>query len=467
MRRRSLLTLPLAVAFVVSSCAGVASPPPSPQASAPASTAPASPSVAASAAASGGPLMAKKPTDCPLPDKTTPVTITMWSNTEAPGQAVEEAMIAEWKAANPNVTVNYTRGMDLFDSFDKFQAAAPAGSGPTIYGAYMPWIPILKENNLLAPAVPAAMCAGAQQDIVNRYVQGTIDSYVVDGNVVALPVQQNGWSLLINNRLFTAAGLDPTKDAPKTWDEVAALQSKLKKTDANGRLTQKGFEFRYTGPQWYGNMFADMMWNLGGEFFDASGNPTFNSDKGVEALRQWKENIVDPKVTKNVQNSPYQDFANEQDVLSFGGPNALSFVEQLNPKMKGNITVAPLPRAGSGPNLLYGFPYIVSAKATDAEKAAAWNFLNYMFSDPNRWFEKTGLLQPIVGWYQEPAAAQFTGLPVFISDITGAKALPQTTHYGPLQTAIKNAIDRVVLEKADPKASLDQAVQEYKTSIGG
>lgn len=466
MRRRSLLVLPFAVAFVVSSCGGAASPSPA-SSTATTPVPPASVAASGSASAVTGPLMAKKPTDCLLPDQATPVTITMWSNTEAPGQAVEEEMIAEWKAANPNVTVNYTGGMDLFDSFDKFQAAAPAGAGPTIYGAYMPWIPILQEASLLSPAVPAAMCANAQQDIVNRYVQGTIDSYVVDGNIVALPVQQNGWSLLINNRLFTAAGLDPATDAPATWADVAALQAQLKKTDANGRITQKGFEFRYTGPQWYGNMFTDMMWNLEGEFFDASGNPTFNSDKGVEALRQWKLNIVDPTVTKNVQNSPYQDFAVEQDVLSFGGPNALSFVEQLNPAMKGNITVAPLPKAGSGPNLLYGFPYIVSAKATDAEKAAAWNFLNYMFSDPNRWFEKTGLLQPIVGWFEEPAAAEFTGLPVFISDITGARALPQTTHYGQLQTAIKNAIDRVVLEGADPKASLDQAVEEYNTSIGG
>jgi multiple sugar transport system substrate-binding protein len=463
MRRHALLTSSLSVAFIIGACSGTTTPPAS-------STAPtqASPSAAASEAASPsgaatGPLMAATPADCPPVDTTSPVTITMWSNTEAPGQAVEEAMIAEYTAANPNVTINYTGGMDLFDSFDRFQAAAPAGEGPTIYGAYMPWIPILRENALLASAVPAAMCATSQQQIVDRYVEGTIDSYVVDGNVVALPVQQNGWSLLVNNRLFQEAGLTEA-DIPSTWDEVAALQEKLKK-EAGGRLTQKGFEFRYTGPQWYGNTFAGMMWNLDGEFFDASGQPIFNSDKGVEALRQWKANVVDPTVTSNVQNSPYQDFANEQDVLSFGGPNALSFVEQLNPAMKGNITVAPLPKAGPGPNLLYGFPYIVSAKATEAEQAAAWNFLNYMFSDPNRWFENTGLLQPIKDWYEQPAAEAFVGLDVFISDITGARALPQTTHYGQLQTAIKNAIDRVVLENADPKTSLDQAVQEYNTTI--
>ncbi len=352
MRRRTLLAPTLSVAFVIAACGSAATPAPSVAPSSAPSTQPsaqasASAAPSASGAATNGPLMAATPQDCPPVDTSTPVTITMWSNTEAPGQAVEEAKIAEYKAANPNVTINYTGGMDLFDSFDKFQAAAPAGSGPTIYGAYMPWIPILKENNLLAPAVPAAMCATSQQQIVDRYVQGTIDSYVVDGNVVALPVQQNGWSLLVNKKLFAEANLTDA-DIPTTWDEVAALQDKLKKTDANGRLTQKGFEFRYTGPQWYGNMFTDMMWNQNGEFFDASGNPIFNDAKGVEALRQWKENIVDPTVTTNVQNSPYQDFANEQDVISFGGPNALSFVEQLNPAMKGNITVAPLPKAGSG-----------------------------------------------------------------------------------------------------------------------
>jgi ABC-type glycerol-3-phosphate transport system substrate-binding protein len=405
--------------------------------------------------------MAAKPEDCPPVDTTTPVTISMWSNTEAPGQAVEEAMIAEYMAANPNVTIEYTGGMDLFDSFDRFQAAAPAGEGPTIYGAYMPWIPILRENGLLAPALPAALCA-AKQQIVDRYVEGTIDSYVVDGEVVALPVQQNGWSLLVNRRLWEEAGLTEA-DIPTTWDEVAALQDQLKKEEG-GRLTQKGFEFRYTGPQWYGNTFAGMMWNQNGEFFDAEGNPIFNDAKGVEALRQWKANVVDPTVTSNVQNSPYQDFANEQDVMSFGGPNALSFVEQLNPAMVDNVIVAPLPKAGPGPNLLYGFPYIVNSKATPEEQAAAWNFLNYMFSDPNRWFENTGLLQPIKDWYTQPAAANFTGLDVFISDITGARALPQTTHYGQLQDAIKNAIDRVVLEDADPQQSLDQAVEEYKAT---
>jgi ABC-type glycerol-3-phosphate transport system substrate-binding protein len=466
MRGRSRATVLFAFAFMLSACGGATQS----GSAAPAATATAPPASAAapsgSAATTKGPLTAAKPEDCLAPSTGEKVKITVWSNTEEQGSALERAMIDEWMKVNPNVEVTYTGGLDLFDSFDKYLASTPAGQGPTIFSAYMPWIPVLQANSLLAPAIPAAMCGTSQQDIVDRYVKGTIDSYVVDGNVVALPVQQNGWSLLINNRKFAENGMSLQNDIPKTWDEMATLKDKLLKKDANGRITQKGFEWRYTGPQWYGNMFTNLMWNLEGEYFDASGAPTFNSDKAVEALRQWKENVTDPKVTSNAQNSPYQDFANEQDVISFGGPNAVSFVESLNPAMKGNITVAHMPKAGPGPNMLYGFPYIVSSKATDAEKAAAWNLLNYLFSDPNRWFKDTGLLQPITGWYEQPSAKDFVGLPVFIEDMTGARALAQTTNYGALQTAIKNAIDRVVLENADPKTSLDQAVQEYKTSIG-
>src|SRR5687768_9231220 len=126
MRRRASLLPSLSFALIIAACSSgtTASPsaPPAAPSAAPAASAPAA-SAPASGATTTGPLMAAKPEDCPPVDTSTPVTISMWSNTEAPGQAVEEAMIAEYMAANPNVTIEYTGGMDLFDSFDRFQAA--------------------------------------------------------------------------------------------------------------------------------------------------------------------------------------------------------------------------------------------------------------------------------------------------------------------------------------------------------
>ena len=158
--------------------------------------------------------MAATPKDCPPPAGD--VTITMWSSTEAQGNAVEKAMVAEYTAANPNVHITYTGGLDSNDSNTKFLAAASSGGGPTIVGTNMAQVRVLYDNKLISPAVPTAMCGSKHQDLIDRYDSGTINSYIFDGNVYGLPTQQNSWSFFVNNRLFTQAGLNLATDVPKT-----------------------------------------------------------------------------------------------------------------------------------------------------------------------------------------------------------------------------------------------------------
>ncbi len=118
-----------------------------------------------------------------------------------------------------------------------------------------------------------------------------------------------------------------------------------KKVDASGKTIQKGFEFRYTsGDQWFGSQFIGMVYQEGGEILDASGKAKLNTPEAVRALQSWAKNAVDTAVTNNTGPSPYQDFADEQDVMAFGGPNALRFALTLNPGLEGRVTVAPLPK---------------------------------------------------------------------------------------------------------------------------
>jgi ABC-type glycerol-3-phosphate transport system substrate-binding protein len=218
-----------------------------------------------------------------------------------------------------------------------------------------------------------------------------------------------------------------------------------------------------------GAVLTGMIYQAGGDVLDENEQPTFNGPEGVDALTQWKMNIVDPQVTSNAQGDPYQDFAQEQDVLSFGGPNALSFVYQINPSLEGRVTVASMPDAGPnyGGGASYGFHYVVSANATEQERAAAWHFLDFLTADANRWFANTGLLQPKIGWYEEPAAEAFEGLDVFVQDLEDSRPLPRTRFWSQLQAAFVGAVERVAYEDAEPQASLDQAAQEYLAAIGG
>jgi len=280
-----------------------------------------------------------------------------------------------------------------------------------------------------------------------------------------VPDQENAWSLYINNRLFREAGLDPVREAPKNWTDVARLNKVL--TKRNGaQIVQKGFEMRYPGDgHWQAQMFQLLVYQAGGEIL-RDGTPVFNSPAGVEALRVWKSVTVAPEITQNTQASPYQDFATEQDAMTYAGPNAGASIEQINPKMAGNYTVVPLPqlRAAYPVTLVYGYSWSVNAKSSPAAQAVAWDFIHYASTRPAVWMSTARYLQPVKGWYDEPAARQLPFLSVFVHDLSLGRTVARSEHYLELQAAFQRMIDRVVLSNQDPMQGLNQAAQEFTTA---
>jgi multiple sugar transport system substrate-binding protein len=460
---RDVAVLATVVALLAVAC-GTGTPASAPPSSGGSTASAAAPSAASTAAGSPAGSAAAAGPCMPAKFPAANVSITAWTGTDSTAQALGKELVASYQTVHPNVKVdNVPTGTT--DGFPKMLVAFPAGVGtPTVAIFYEPLMETFIGPGYLEPAIPEALCATSQKEIIDRYIPGSIDPLLRNGIVNVLPVQRNAYSLLINNDKFTAAGLKIPDDIPKTWEDVATLQPKLKKVDASGKVTQKGFEFRYSsGDQWYSSQFIGMVYQEGGEILDASGKAVLTSPAAVNALKSWASNVVDSKVTNNTGPSPYQDFADGQDVMAFGGPNALRFALTLNPALEGHVTVAPLPRKSGAPvsGMAYGFHYGVNKNASADEKFVAWNFIDYFIGDANLWWKRTGQLQPKKDWYNTAESQQFVGLNVFIDDLAKAKALPNTTKYGALQTAIKNAIQRTVFDKVDPAASLQQAQQEY------
>lgn len=388
------------------------------------------------------------------------ISITAWTGTDTTAQELGRELVTEYQALHPNVKVdNIPTGTT--EGLPKMLVALPAGEpDPTVAVMYEPYIEIFRGPGYLEPIIPEAVCAANAQEVIDRYVEGSIDPLVVDGQISLLPVQRNAYSLLVNTEKFTEAGLSIENDIPTTWDEMAALKDKLTKKDANGRTIQKPFEFRYTsGDQWFSSQFIGMVYQEGGSIVDDQGKVVLNTPEALAALENWTNNVVDPSVTNNAPPSPYQDFADELDVMAFGGPNALKFATILNPGLDGRVTVAPLPRGSASDvsGMAYGFHYGVNKNATADEKFVAWNFIDFILADANRWWARTGQLQPKKSLNMEGIA----GLDVFVADVEASKPLPLLDTYGVLQVAIKNAIQRVVFEDVDPETSLEQAQQEY------
>ena len=157
-------------------------------------------------------------------------------------------------------------------------------------------------------------------------------------------------SLFINNKAFDAAGLDPVKDAPKTWDDMKALGPKLKKVQGN-RTVQKAFDFPYHSPRWEMQMLpaAGRAVRRQDPVSDDGKTAYLNSPEAVKALTLWRDVTKvtgDPKTTMNTPSNPNQDFIDGRAAMWITGPWATSQIRQS--PIKDGFTVVSLSAGQSG-----------------------------------------------------------------------------------------------------------------------
>lgn len=394
------------------------------------------------------------------------ITLTMFGSDEAPGFHIEEGLIADWQKLHPNVTVQAAQ-TPLGPGFQKLSTQLPTGGGPTLFAVFEPWIEGFVPY--MAPAIPAAFGKESMRQIYDLYLPNSLQAQSRGGAIFCLPNSAPSWSLLINKSKFLAAGLRIPQDVPHTWAQIADLQKKLTKYDANGQLVQRGFGVRYTaGPQWYAMLFVASVESQGARVLDRDGSPLLTSAAAANAMRIFQETAVAPTITKDVQTSPYQDFADGLDVMSYGGANAMSFAIRLNPDLKGNIYVAQLPsitgQPGGSPK--YSFDYCVNKSASADEQFAAWSLIDYITAHGVTRFVNTGSFTPRKIVFEAPEVKATPFIDVFMNELIHAQALPQTTHWGQLQGAIQNGVQKVVFKNEAIPQALQETQQEYLQAIG-
>ena len=388
-----------------------------------------------------------------------PVTLNEWDGGDGTKSALLRELIAQYEQMHPNVTVKFETDVKSL----KVAAAIAAGTAPAIFEASDANLQKYIAAKAVEPLPPAAWGQTAVDGVVALYLPHVLDAITAGHSLYAVPDQLNAHSLYINNRLFRAAGLDPAKDAPKTWDDVARLNKMLTRKQGD-RVVQKGFEMRYVcdDGHWQAHMFHILVYQAGGDVIK-DGRAAFNSEAGQRALASWKSLVVAPAVTNNTCSSPYQDFAVEQDAMTFAGPHVGKIVERINPAMQGNYTVAPLPqlRPEHPAALIYSFNWAVNTRASASQKRVAWDLIHFMSSKPEVWWQRIQFLQGTKDWLGMPVARNTPFMSAFTHDMSVGRPLGRTTYYADLQTIIARMVDRVVLKNVDPKSALAEAEQEF------
>ena len=396
------------------------------------------------------------------------VTLTFWTHTHPPMIEVFEDLIAQYEDENPNVTIDY-QTIPNADFNTKMLTSLSNGSGPDIInmddaalrGDYIP-------KGLLAPVDPEALGAADVDEVLGRYVDGTLAGATGDdGQLYGLPSEYNGSALAINTQHFADAGLDPATTPLETWDDIAAAGQKL----AAAGHTQ-AFGFLYLHALWYAQQYQTLLHQVGGEIAEGD-EGRLDSPESLEALQIWADlatgpdAVSDPNASSREATTPFQDLATGVQSMAIVYPWAMQQISETNPDTYEQLQVVPLPQANPAEPTSRVYAYYYAVNEASQQKAEAWRFIQFLADHPAEFLEGTDFVQPVVGWEESDAAQEIPFIDVWAEAYSIGRFDQVTPYYAEVQDAIQKMVNEVVFDGVPVEDAATSATETVTRILQG
>jgi multiple sugar transport system substrate-binding protein len=402
-------------------------------------------------------------------DESKPVTVNYWTHEDPARTKLETELIEQFMKENPNITVVRTT-QSAVKQIELVQTAFAANQGPDMFN-----LPIENQyayitNGRVAPVDYKAAGYKDKNDLLDKYMDGVLDTVTVDGEVYGLPLELTNWSIYINKKVFKSAGLNPETDYPRTWEEMADISEKLVIRDGD-ILVRRGFDFRYP---YYLTFFVPMVEQLGGDLLSADGKKAIVGDeawiKALTFMQQWGpsgRNLGSPTY-KNARNIFNQD--NNDIAMAHTGLYQQGRIEQDNPDFFNSREwmVVPFPTFKDAVRdvaaCYYGHFFMVNADSDPAVQKAAWKLSAFLLSHGEDYLTRGGnIIQPTKALFASDTLKNMPYSQVFIDDMARAHMVYYGEDSSLIQTQIRYAVESVMLSGVSPEkalATLRAAVQE-------
>lgn len=290
-----------------------------------------------------------------------PITITFWNSfTGSDGDMLVELV----NRFNEENTDGITVEMDISADFDsQLSTSFAGGTGPTMilsssayrftYGDYMQDISDVFDSTNLN-----------KDDFIQSYLD-----YCSEGDALYfVPFQVVGYYMYWNKDLFEAAGLDP-ETPPTTWEEWQSYAEQI--TDESNNVFGSGISYDYA------YQIAHIMQRFGGLAVtkDDSGawQANFAGNEGYANFLGMYKDMVDNGDNPLEADTDSMTSAG-QIGITVGGPWVTAGLDTAG--VNYGIGLIPLGEAGDM-NSVEVLGFSVTTVASDAEKAAAYKFIEW------------------------------------------------------------------------------------------
>jgi multiple sugar transport system substrate-binding protein len=387
--------------------------------------------------------------------------IVLWHGyVDTEGKAIK-AMVAQYNASHPkvHVTAQFYGNSDY--ALQKVTTAIAGGKPPDIAYLYGSW-----AANIAQSSKTLALNSYIKSDPSfnwNDFWPSERQVATVNGKIVGVPALVDNLALVYNKTLFRKAGI-PFPTANWTWQDMRSAAAKLTIP------AQKQFGWAYVNDASEDTVwrFEALLWQAGGDILSSDGkHAAFDSPAGVQALTLLQQMATqDHSVYLDSGNDLYAPLFNSGHIgMLYTGPWDLSqfpkvdFGVQILP---GNLNHQTI----SGPD-----NWVLFNNGSDRAKAA-WSFISW-FTSPAQsleWSQRTGDLPIRQSVLKLPGYAGYTakynGVSTFVQNLQNAvKVRPVTPLYPKISTAIGQAVQAVLLGKAQPKQALDSAAAQVNTIL--
>ncbi len=247
---------------------------------------------------------------------------------------------------------------------------------------------------------------------------------------------------------------DIIQTPPKNWNELTALLGKL---DQEG----KGMLFDWGSMNWIG--YSPFLWQAGGDYYNRDySEVTVDSPEAVAAMRFFTELYTKYKVPKT--KVPLEQGMRTGDFpLAISGNWGIDGLRLLAPEIAGKWSIATLPSGPTGRITAFIGGRIMGIFEQSSHKEEAWQFIKYLFTPESQ-----------VKLYEAALTEQDTYLPpriktwdilkmrpefkkVLVAQANDAKGPPAMANWDAQTKYVDEAIQKVILQNADPKRELEIA----------
>jgi multiple sugar transport system substrate-binding protein len=397
--------------------------------------------------------------------------LTWWEHSNPPHNNYSKELVNEWNVKNPSEKVEY-EFFAMTPYLKKLTTALSTRSASDVFTVTDSVLPSFTSKNMLAAINPALLGYKNLDEMKKAYLPNSLDGYIYQGKLYAVPVIATPLSLYINRKHFIEAGLDPDKDYPKSWEDIVKVGNKLVKTEG-GKITREAFDFPMHSSTWTMWYFNAMIRQYGGEVLDLSGKKcTVNSEAGIQAMKtramySQEYKISDPTVSLATNALPAEDLPKGRVSMFISHAGS---VAQFGPDVMKDVKVVPFPQVNPKKQIapLYGFALAINPQISEAQTKTAHEFVKFVIKDPKSWYANTAYPYPAANFLDLPGiedARKNKHLDVFLNDIKVGKYVQRAPQILEINEAIHRAIERVVLKGDTPKSSLDQACKEIDTAL--